>query len=72
MNKEYLEIKIEEQNLVIQELEKATNNIISLKEEVHSNEAREVLGLSLKEIDRALNIEEDILEELNNDLARFE
>ena len=72
MNKEYLEIKIEEQNLVIQELEKSSDRISSLKEEVHSNEAREVLGLSLKEIDRALNIEEDILEELNNDLARFE
>jgi len=72
MNKEILEVKIEEQNLVIQELNSFSSTIESEKEKAKSKEIKEFLGLTLKEVEKNLNIEEDILEELNNDLARFE
>jgi len=72
MNKEILEVKIEEQNLVIQELNSFSSTIESEKEKAKSKEIKEFLGLTLKEVEKNLNIEEDILNELNTDFARFE
>ena len=62
MNKETLEIKIEEQNLVIQELTKANDRICEILDDSNSIEVKEVLGLSLKEIAKNIDIEEFILE----------
>lgn len=71
MNKEQLEIKIEEQNLVIQELNSVTETLEVQRENSYSNEVREVLGLSIKEIAKNIDIEEFILDELNTDLERL-
>ena len=72
LNKEILEVKIEEQNLVIQELNSFSGTIENEREKAKSKEIKEFLGLTLKEVNKNLEIEEFILNELNTDFKRFE